>query len=138
LSKQHADIRTAADRAAKALTETTSTLTTLIENYWMVASSNASSSDLFIDCECTTHLSGRRLMIISYTKYPPNTKKVKRYNGVTSFASGYGIVMLICPLPDGKMEMIILQEVVHSPGSFHHISPTQITDKDVKVEPVNH
>jgi len=38
------------------------------------------------------------------------------YNGVTSFASGYERVMLICQLPDGKTEMIILQEVVHLTG----------------------
>jgi len=77
-------------------------------------------------------------MFITYTKYPPNRKKVKGYNGVTSFASGYGSVRLICQLPDGKTETIILQEVVHLPGSFNLISQSQIMDKDVKVEPVNH
>jgi hypothetical protein len=45
---------------------------------------------------------------------------------------------LICQLPDGKTETIILQEVVHLPGSFNLISQCQIMDKDVKVEPVNH
>ena len=45
LSKQHGDPPTAADTAAKVSTETTS-----IENYSMVASSSASSSDWFIDC----------------------------------------------------------------------------------------
>jgi len=77
-------------------------------------------------------------MIISYTEFPPNTKKVKGYNGVTSFASGYGSVRLICQQPDGKTETIILQEVVDWPGSFNLISQSQIMDKDVKVEPVNH
>jgi len=104
----------------------------------MVASSSAASSDWFIDCECKTHISGHRSMFITYTEYPPNTKRVKGYNGVTSFASGYGSVRLICQLPDGRTETIILQEVVHLPGSFNLISQCQIMDKDVKVEPVNH
>jgi len=104
----------------------------------MVASSSPSSSDWFIDCGCTTHISGHRSMFITYTEYPPNTKKVKGYNGVTSFTSRYGSVRLSCQLPDGKTETIILQEVVHLPGSFNLISQSQIMDKDVKVEPVNH
>jgi len=65
LSKQCGDPPKAADTAAQASTETTSTLTTSIKNYWMVASSNASSSDWFIDCGCTTHISGRRSMFIT-------------------------------------------------------------------------
>jgi hypothetical protein len=77
-------------------------------------------------------------MFITYTEYPLNPKKVKGYNEVTSFASGYGSVRLTCQLPDGKTERIILQEVVHLPGSFNLISQYQIMDKDVKVEPVNH
>jgi len=77
-------------------------------------------------------------MFITYSEYPPNTKKVKGYNGVTSFASGYGSVRLTCPLPDGKTETIILQDVVHLPGSFNHFARSQIMDKDVKVAPVNH
>jgi hypothetical protein len=77
-------------------------------------------------------------MFITYTEYSPNTKKVKAYNVVTSFASGYGSVILICQLPDGKAETIILQEVVHLPGSFNLISQSQIIDKYVKVKPVNH
>jgi hypothetical protein len=104
----------------------------------MVASSTASSSDWLIDCGCTTYISGRRSMFITYTEYPPNTKKVNGHNGVTSFASGYGSVRLICQRPDGKTEMIILQEVVHLPGSFNLISQSPIMDKDVKVELVNH
>jgi transposase InsO family protein len=77
-------------------------------------------------------------MFITYTEYPPNTKKVNAHNGVTSFASGYGSVRLICQQPDGKTETIILQEVVHLQGSFNLISQFQIMDKDVKVELVNH
>jgi len=77
-------------------------------------------------------------MFITCTEYPPNTKKVKGYNRVTLFASGYGSVRVTCQLPDGKTETIILQEVVHLPGSFNLISQSQIMDKDVKVEPVNH
>ena len=77
-------------------------------------------------------------MFITYTEYPPNTKKVKGYNGVTSYASGYGSVRLICQLPDGKTDTIILQEVVHLPGLFNLISQSQIMDKDVKVKLVNH
>jgi len=45
LSKQLGNPPKAADTAAKASTETTSTLTMSIENYWLVASSTASSSD---------------------------------------------------------------------------------------------
>jgi hypothetical protein len=41
-------------------------------------------------------------------------------------------------LPDGKTEMIILQEVVQLPGSFNLISQSQIMHKNVKVRPVNH
>jgi len=69
LSMQRGDPPKSADTAAKASTEAsaTSTLTMSIENYWMVASSNASSCDWFIDCGCTTHISGRRSMIITYT-----------------------------------------------------------------------
>jgi hypothetical protein len=77
-------------------------------------------------------------MFITYTKYPPNSKKVKGYNGVISFASRYGSVRLICQSPHGKSETIILQELVHLAGMFNLISQSQIMDKDVKVEPVNH
>jgi hypothetical protein len=104
----------------------------------MVASSNASSSDWFIDCRCMTHISGCQSMFITYTEYPPHMKQVKGYNGVTLFASGYGSVRLICQLPDGKTETIILQEVVHLLGLFNLILQSHIMDKDVKVEPVNH
>ena len=55
LSKQHGDAPKSADTAMKPSNETTSS----IENYFMVASSTASSSDWFIDCGCTTHISGR-------------------------------------------------------------------------------
>jgi hypothetical protein len=72
-SKQRGDPLKAADTAAEASTETTVTHTTSIENYWMVASSNASSSDWFIDCRCTTHISGCQSRFITYTEYPPNT-----------------------------------------------------------------
>jgi len=133
LRNQRGDPPQSANTPPKASTKTTS-----IENYWMVASSNASSSNWFIDCGCTTHISGHRSMFITYTEYPPNSEKVKEYNGVTSFESGYRSVRLICQLPDGKMETIILQEVVHLPGSFNLISESHIMDKDVKVEPVNH
>ena len=57
-SKQCGDTPKAADTASKPSTETTSTLPTLIENYRMVASSNASSSAWFIDCGRTTLISG--------------------------------------------------------------------------------
>jgi hypothetical protein len=77
-------------------------------------------------------------MFITYTEYPLIPKKVKGYNGVTSFASGYGSVGLICQLPDGKTETIVLQEVGHFPLSFSLISQALIMDKDVKVELVNH
>ena len=59
LSKQRGDPTKAADTAAEASTETTSTFTTSIENYWMVPRSNTSSSDWLIHCGCTTHISGR-------------------------------------------------------------------------------
>ena len=45
---------------------------------------------------------------------------------------------MTCQLPDGRTETIILQEVVNLPVSFNLISQSQIMDKDVKVEPVNH
>jgi len=94
LSKLRGNPPKSADIAAETLTKgsASSTLTTSIENYWMVASSSASSSVWFFDCGCTTHISGCRSMFITYTEYPPNTKKAKGYNGVTSFASGYGSV----------------------------------------------
>jgi hypothetical protein len=138
LNKQRGDPPKAADTVPKASTETTSNLTTSIKKNWMVARSNPSSSDWDIDCRCTTHISGLHSMFITYSEYSPNTKKVKGYNGITSFASGYGSGRLTCQLPDGKMEMIILQEVVHLPGSFNIISQCQIMDKDVNVEQVNH
>jgi len=50
LSKQRGNPPKAANTAAKASADTPSTLTTSIENSWMVASSNASSSDWFMDC----------------------------------------------------------------------------------------
>jgi hypothetical protein len=36
------------------------------------------------------------------------------------------------------MDTIILQEVVHLPGSFNFISQSQIIDNEIKVEPVNY
>jgi len=77
-------------------------------------------------------------MFITYTKYFPNINTAKAYNGVTSFASGYGSVRLICQVPDGRMETIILQEMVHLPGLFILLSQFHIMDKDVKLELVNH
>jgi hypothetical protein len=94
LSIQCCDPPKAADTAAKASTEASATLslTTSIRNYWMVARSNAASSDLFIECGCTTHISRRQSMFITYIEYLPNTKNEEGYNGVTSFASRYGSV----------------------------------------------
>jgi hypothetical protein len=63
---------------------------------------------------------------------------VKGYNGVTSFFSGYGNVWLVCLLPAGKTEMIILQEVVHLAGSSNFTSLSRIMNKDIEVKPVNH
>ena len=77
-------------------------------------------------------------MFITYTEYSPNTKKVMGYDGVTSFASSYAMVRTNRQLPDGTTETIILQEVVHLPGSFNLISWSQMMDKDDKVELVNH
>jgi len=70
LSKQCGDPQKAADTEAKAPTKpsATSTLTTSIENQWMAASSNASSSDWIINCRCTTHLSGHQSMFITIYK----------------------------------------------------------------------
>jgi hypothetical protein len=135
LSKQRGDPPKSADIAAKASTEAsaTSTLTISIENYWMVASSHDSPSNWLIDYGCMTHISDCRSMFLTYIEYPPNRRKLKEHNGVTSFASGYGSVRFIWQLPDGKTETIVLQEVVHFPGSFNLISRSQIMDKDVKV-----
>jgi len=138
LNKHCGDPPKAVDSVVKASTETTLTLTTLIKNHAMEAGSNASSSDWFIHGGCMTHISGHGSMFITYTEYPPNTKKVKGYNVVTSFASGYGSVRLISQLPNGKTEIIILQDVVHLAESFNLISQSQIMDKHVRVEPVNH
>jgi hypothetical protein len=77
-------------------------------------------------------------MFITYIEYRPNTKNEEGYNGVTSFASGYGSVRLTSQLPDGQTETIILQEVVHLPGSLNLISHSKIMYKEVRVEPVNH
>jgi len=85
-----------------------------------------------------THMSGRQSMFITYAEYPTNMKQVKGYNGVTSFASGYGRIRLIRQLPDGNTSTIILQEVVHLPQSFNLISQSQIMDNDVNAKPVNH
>jgi len=137
-SKQSSDPPKAADTAAKASTETTSTLNSSIKNIWMAVSSNASSSGWFIDCRCKTHISGHGSMFSTYTKLPAKTNQEKGHTNVISFASGYGSIRLICELPDGKTETIILQEVVHSRVLFNLISQSQIIDKDVSVEPVNH
>jgi len=104
----------------------------------MVASTSASSSDCFIYYGCTNYISGCRSIFITYTEYPLNPKIVNGYNGVTSFASWYGSAGLICQLPAGMTETIILQEVVHLLLSFNLMSQSQIINKDVKVEPVNH
>jgi hypothetical protein len=140
LSKQQGDPPNAADTAAKASTAAlaTSTRKMAIENYWIVYCSRVASSDLLIDCGCTTDISGCHSLFITYRAYPPNTEMVQGYNGVTTFASRYGNIRLICKLPDGQMEMIKLQEVVHLLGSFNHISQCQIMDNDDKVQPVNH
>jgi hypothetical protein len=67
LSKQYGIPPKAAHTAAQSSTETTPTITTSIKNYWMLANSNASPSNWFIDCGCTTHISGCQSMCISYT-----------------------------------------------------------------------
>jgi len=74
LSKRRGNPPKAANTAGKVSTETTSTLTTSIENYWMVASSYSPSSYFLIDCGCMTQNSGRPSMFITYTEYPPNTE----------------------------------------------------------------
>jgi hypothetical protein len=140
LSKQLGNPPKSADTAANPSTEAlaTSAVTTSIENHWIVGSTSASSSNRFIDCGCTTHISGHRSIFITYTECPPNAKKVMGYNGVISFASGYGSVRLMYPLPDGKTETITLQAVVHLPGSFNLISQSQIRHQDIIVELVNY
>jgi hypothetical protein len=55
----------------------------------MLAGSNASCSDWYIDRGCTTEISGHGSMFVTYTEYPPNMIKVKGYNEDTSFESGY-------------------------------------------------
>jgi hypothetical protein len=101
LNKQCGDPPKAADTAAKASTgaSATSTLTTLIENFWMVASSNTSSCHWFIDCGCITHISGRPSLVIIFMNHSLNTKKVKGFKRVTSFVSGYVSVRSISQLP---------------------------------------
>jgi len=101
-SKQHGNSSMAAHTAAKASTEplAASTRTTSINYYLMAASSNASLCDWFIDSGCKTHNSDIQSMFSTYTKYPPNTMKVNRFNAVILSTSGYGSVRLIVQLPD--------------------------------------
>jgi hypothetical protein len=75
------------DTAALALTEATSIITTLNKNHWMGVLTNAASSNWFIDCGCTSHISAQQLMFITYTKYHPNTIRMTGYNEDPSFAS---------------------------------------------------
>lgn len=103
----------------------------------MVGRSNTIPSDWFIDCRCMTHTSGRQSMLITNNEYALNTKKGKGYNGVASCASRYGSVRFTCQLPDGRTEMIVLQEVVYLPGSFNLISQFQIMQKNIKVKSAN-
>jgi len=140
VSKQSGNLPKAVDTAANASTEasSTSTLTTSIAIYWMAASSTAVSSDWFIDCACRTDISGHHWMFFTFTESPPNTKKVRGYNCVILFASRYRSVGLICQLPDWKTLTIILQEVVHLPGSFNRITQPQNMHRDLKVEHMNH
>jgi len=122
----------------KALTVTTSSLTTSFVNNLMAASSNALWNDWFLDCRCTIYISGHQSIFISYTNYPPTMRKVMDSNRVISFASGYGSVRLICQLPDGMMEITILHAVVLLFELFNRISQSQSTVKDINVEPVEH
>ena len=45
---------------------------------------------------------------------------------------------LTARLPNGKMGNIVLQGVIHLPGTFNLISQSVLMDKDVRVESVNH
>jgi len=119
LSKQCSNSPKATSTAAEALTATTSTLTTLIKNNLMMASWNASASDLFINCRCKTNISLDWSMFIRYAKYAVMRTKVKASDGVKSFASGDGSCNMICHLPDGRTEMIMPLVVVHLPGKFN-------------------
>jgi len=119
-------------------TKTTSTLTTSIENYWMVASPNAIATHRIAHCGNMTHISGYQSLLLSYTVSSPNTMIVKGYNGVTSFSSEYGSVRSISQLPDRQTAILILHEAEHLPWSFKLISPSQMINNDVIVEPVNH
>jgi hypothetical protein len=121
-----------------ALPETTSTSTTAIKNYWRVASLNAASSDWFIHCGCTTHISRCRPIVIAGTKYLPNTNQEMGNNWVIMFPSGYWSIRLICQLQDGKTEIIILQEVVHFLPSCNLIPQSQMMDLNINVELVDH
>jgi len=58
--------------------------------------------------------------------------------GRVLFESGYESVRFIWQWPDGKMEMIIVQEVVYCLGSFNLILQSWTMDKDTIVELVNH
>lgn len=108
LSKECTESSKAADNACTPSTQASAvmTLTVSIEKQCITVCSDASSSDWYIDCRCTTYTSGHQPMFISYTEYYSNTRKVKEHHGVVSFLSGYGSVRFICPLCDGQMEMI--------------------------------
>jgi len=77
MGKQYGNPLYGANTAAKALTEPTSTITTLIKNDLMVPSSNTSCSMWFVDCRCTTYISGSRLLFITYPDYAANRNKAR-------------------------------------------------------------
>ena len=119
LSKQCSNSPKDAYTAEEALTETTSSLTTLIKNNLMMASWNASASNWFINYRCKTTLSFGWLMFNRYAKYTANWTKVKASDEVKLFASGDGCFNMICHMPDGRTEMIMLSVVVHLLGTFN-------------------
>jgi len=72
-------------------------------NIWTAGSSDARSSDWFIDCVCMTHISGHRSICVTYTNYPANIKMVKGQNGVIFFACRYWGVRVISQQLDGMI-----------------------------------
>lgn len=119
---------------------TAAAATETVDNFWMALPSGAhtSISDWYVDGGCTTHICGDRAQFSHYTAYSPGSRKVKGFNNEETDIAGFGEVRLVSRLPDGRSEKIVLQNVLHQPGSFNLISQSTLMDKDVCIETINH
>jgi len=83
-----------------------------------------------------THISLYSSISVTGTNYCSNVNRANVYNRVILFASRIDRVWLIYPSSDGKIETIILQEVVYLQGSLTSISQSLLLHTEVKVIPV--